>query len=464
MNRPHDQAFSGLLDQLRFLPETVNDILRWALRLYTIRTLTQNSALYRQHGIEVPAIPGTLNSFPDLQEYLRILHESIPQAKYLFQGELVEGESWRWDDEPTKWEDVLRFWNRIDTKAENLSTLEQRGQDTFQSALNHLTSRSSLAITGTVSATLIAELVSTVSPREIYDPACGVGNQLVACGRKSRQQGVIQPELYGQDINPILLEFASLHCLLLGFTRFHFELGNALLEPGFAQLSVLAKFPVVVIDPPFGRAMFEEQRELSRDQFNQFWSLGLQRDLEWAFVQHGFASLEPQGRLAVLMNAGTLTRGGDELELRKILIEHDWLEAVIALPQGAWFDNNKLQGFVIVLTRNKRPELRQRVAMIDLSKTTVNQKDKSDMAFAAPALQAYRNLTEIPEQVQFVDCRVIESSSYNFQPGHYLKIVTERQPINLEAMRQSVLILKEETDRAGREFDEAILALQMLQN
>ncbi len=460
ITKSHNTAFFALLDQLRFLPEQPDGILLWALRLYTVRTLIQNRSLYRQYGLEVPEVASALNRFPDLQEYLRILHDRVPQAKYLFQGELGYGESFRWDDDPDKWDNVLRFWNRIDTKAESLGTLEQHGNDIFQFALNYLTSRSNIAVTGTVSATMIAQFVSNDSPQRIYDPACGVGNQLIACGRQSRLQGVIQPDLFGQDINPTLLEFATLHCLLLGFTAFQFALGDALLEPGFVQEYQLEQFPVVVIDPPFGRAKSREQWDLAQDRYHQFWRQGLQRDLEWAFVQHGFASLAPQGRLAVLMNAGTLTRGGDELELRKYLLEKDWLEAVIAVPHGTWFANTKLQGYVIILTRNKKPELQHLVAMIDMSKQQINQETELDMTFAVPVLQAFWDLTEIPGLIQFVDWSEIAFSSYNFQPARYLTVSPPAQHINLDTLRQQVSILKEESDRAQREFNEAINALQ----
>lgn len=449
---PHKTEFLGLLDRLKNSGFVRTQSVLWALRLFTMRRLLQNEALYKLLGFESPAAPPQINSIHELQRLAEQFRQPY-QARLLFFGtELVL-------EEPRRWEDVIHYWHRMDARVDNLQELEIQGHEVFQLALSQLLPNGEISVTSTQTANLIASLICQDSQEHLFDPACGVGNQLIACAREVRGQGVQQPMLFGQDINPNLLEWATIHCILLGFSRFQFAQGDALVQPQFEIAKSLRQFDVVVNDPPFGKIDSLNRHTLDHDGYHRFWLQGGQSNLEWAFVQHGFASLNEHGRMAILMNPGTLIRSGVERDLRKHLVEMDWLEAVIALPPGSWTSATKLPGFILIISRQKRQILRDQVVMIDVSdlnETSKTKKFEGKTAYVTTAEQAFKTLNGEPSRVLLVSREQIEQQDYSLQPSTYLRVKKILPKVDLLELREELQVLEMQVEQSQVAFNRAL--------
>lgn len=450
--------FRELVNLLRTTALNIDDQGLWALRLYTLRIMLDNQNLFLDQGLALPETPPILGrEFESISRIADAWKRSSPSLQAFF-----------WSDQTItardlKWDQIGWHWHSTKMPFRTLNDLEQQGHAIFALAAERYVHWGRLAVTQPQSATLVAELVARDAPNQIYDPACGIGNQLIACAQISRAAGVTQPMLYGQDIVASLLEWSTLHCLMLGFTEFQFAAADALTNPQFKSHDRLMRFPAVITDPPFGLKQWHGREQWQHNPYNRPWSESPLSSIEWAFVQHGFASLQPGGRFAILMNAGTLIRGREEREARAHLVHQDWLEAVIAIPPGMWSPAHKLGGFILVITQQKRPALSGRVLMVDVSDMTEPKRFRQNgdrPAFITAALNAFWSLELDPRHARIVDNSEIQTQNFNLQPTAYLESTSAIPAVDLMALRQEAGSLEAASQRTRQDFNDALDALR----
>jgi type I restriction enzyme M protein len=210
----------------------------------------------------------------------------------------------------------------------------------------------------------------------IFDPACGTGGMLAmareyVASSASQFQGRPSITLFGQELNPETWAIAAADLMLSGASGAEVALGNSLTADAFEGRT----FDYMLANPPFGvdwrRIEAALRDEAARPQGR--FSAGLPRVSDGAllFLQHMLSKMRPRehggSRIAIVFPASPLFAGGagsGESEIRRWIIENDWLEAVIALP-SALFYNTSIPTYVWVLTNRKAPRRRGRVSLID---------------------------------------------------------------------------------------------------
>lgn len=217
----------------------------------------------------------------------------------------------------------------------------------------------------------------------LMDPACGAGGLLHEAQTfvRERRDGA-RLQTYGQEINPYAWAVAASRMLLGEVPAVgqvpsdRVRLGDSITEDRFAGMS----FDYLVTHPPFGlnwrygRDLIAREREESG--WNGRFGAGLPRTSngELLFVQHAiakFVSNDPMegkrgSRLATLLTRSSLSssgHGGDS-DIRRWLIENDWLEAVIALPAGVLHETG-IGTFLWIVTNRKESRRAGRVQLID---------------------------------------------------------------------------------------------------
>ncbi len=209
-------------------------------------------------------------------------------------------------------------------------------------------------------AALMAALANPQPGERVYDPCFGSGNLLVAAWQQAERS---RSELRRPDA---LLEVAGIeidaNAFLIGLTRMllagidgpHLELGDSLEREAPSNLTRQG-FDVVMANPPIGA-------RASRDPWrNQHFAFRT-HDTAGLFVQHALSQLKPHGRAVVAVPEGFLFRGGTERELRRHLVEHGQVEAVVGLPGGAFTPHTSVKGSLLVLSKQGGAS---RVRMID---------------------------------------------------------------------------------------------------
>ena len=219
---------------------------------------------------------------------------------------------------------------------------------------------------------LIAEIVSAKinKPKSdfihIYDPTCGGANLLFGVAdRLNRQGGYQNIATYGSEYNDALYALAAIE------SRFRdksfISYGNTLTKIPYHNVP----FDVIVANPPYGTKWSGYESDIKNDETGQFaGGLPAVSDGQLLFMQHILWQLGDKGIAVEVHNGSTLfsgDAGGGESNIRKYIFDHDWVEAIIQMPQSEFF-NTGIYTYLWIMNKNKPEDRRNRVALIDGSK------------------------------------------------------------------------------------------------
>lgn len=209
---------------------------------------------------------------------------------------------------------------------------------------------------------------------QIYDPACGTGGML-SVGEKSvlsYGQNSDQVYLFGQEINPTSYAVAKADLLLKGEDPRRLAFGNSFSEDGHAD----KQFRLMLSNPPFGvewkKVEYIIRNEYEAKGHDGRFGAGLPRitDGSFLFLQHMLAKRmedETGSRIAVIFNGSPLftgDAGGGESEIRRWIIENDWLEGIVALPDQMFY-NTGINTYVWIVSNRKSKRRKGKIQLIN---------------------------------------------------------------------------------------------------
>ncbi len=214
--------------------------------------------------------------------------------------------------------------------------------------------------------------------RKMLDPTCGTGGMLAEAQNYLRENNA-EAKLYvfGQDFNPRAYAIAASDLLLKENRNSDIRFGDTLTNDQFPD----ERFDYLIANPPFGVDWKRQQKDVKQEHdrygFAKRFGAGLPRVNDGAllFLQHMVSKFEPvdpqqkkQGsRLAIVFNGSPLFTGGagsGESEIRKWIIENDWLEAIVALPEQMFY-NTGIGTYIWVVTNRKQADRKGKVQLID---------------------------------------------------------------------------------------------------
>lgn len=216
--------------------------------------------------------------------------------------------------------------------------------------------------------------------KTIYDPACGTGGMLSVAEKYIRDLNAdAQPTLFGQDWNDEAWAVCKSDMLIKGEDAENIILGDTFTKDGFDRHPDGSKwtFDYMLANPPFGVEWKQQQRfiEKERDELGDDGRFGAGtprvNDGALLFLQHMLDKMRaPEdggSRLAIVFNGSPLftgDAGGGESNIRQWIIENDWLEAVVALPEQLFY-NTGISTYIWVLTNRKEKDRKGKVQLID---------------------------------------------------------------------------------------------------
>ena len=212
----------------------------------------------------------------------------------------------------------------------------------------------------------------------IYDMAMGTSQMLDCLGEKLRE---IDPDAklteYGQELNGQTFAIAKSNMLIRGGNAENMKHGNTLNDDKFEGF----KFDYIISNPPFGIEWKNEKKDVEeenrRGDSGRF-KAGLPGlgDSQQLFVLNGVSKLKDTGRMAIIQNGSPLFKGdagSGESNIRGYLLEHDWLEAIIQLPNFMFY-NTGIPTYIWVVSKSKSVERISKVQLIDASKCCIKRR------------------------------------------------------------------------------------------
>lgn len=239
----------------------------------------------------------------------------------------------------------------------------------------------------------------------LYDMAMGTSQMLDCLSEKLHE---IDPDAslteFGQEINEQTYAIAKSNMLIKGGDAENMKHGDTLAKDQFEGFT----FDYIISNPPFGREWKVSQKaveeEYKKGEYGRF-SPGLPAigDSQQLFVLNGVAKLKDTGRMAIIQNGSPLFKGdagSGESNIRGYLLENDWLEAIVQIPNDMFY-NTGIATYIWVITKDKSAERAGKVQLIDASKCCVkrrkplgNKRNEFDDTCIALITRAYNAFTD----------------------------------------------------------------------
>ena len=242
----------------------------------------------------------------------------------------------------------------------------------------------------------------------VYDPCCGTGGMLTI-GKDWVHENInkeVDINLFGQELNPQTYSICKSDFLITDEEPDNIKLGSTLTNDQHSDGN--RKFDYMITNPPFGVSWKSEQKQILNEssEYGGRFSVGTPRSSDGSllFLQHLISKMETQGsRIGIVFNGSPLftgDSGSGESEIRKWIIENDWLESVVSLPDQLFF-NTGISTYIWIVTNKKKPQRKGKVQLIDgssfyksMKKSLGSKRKFIDDSQREQLLQTYQNFEE----------------------------------------------------------------------
>ena len=284
--------------------------------------------------------------------------------------------------------------------------------------------------------------------RTIFDCCAGTGGMLTI-GKEYFLQN-INPEadirLSGQELNPQTHSICKSDMLITGENPDNLQLGSSLSDDKFAE----QQFNYMITNPPFGVSWKSDERFVKQEANNPDgrFIAGTPRTSDGAllFLQHLLSKMENNGsRICIVFNGSPLftgDAGGGESEIRRWIIEQDWLEGIVALPNQLFF-NTGISTYIWVLTNNKSAERKGKVQLVNAEETFESMRKNLGSKSKFISEEQIQRITETYTNfVETEDCKIYPNDFFG-----YTKVTVERPLTEKDELLGTKYVVK---DKQGK--------------
>jgi len=295
---------------------------------------------------------------------------------------------------------------------------------------------------------LITKILDPQPGESMYDPACGSGGMLVEGINEIREAGreIHTLRIYGQEVNLTTSAIARMNLYLHGIEDHQILRGDTLRQPKFRTQTGLARFDVVIANPPFSLKKWGGESWGNDSWGRALWGVPPANSADYAWIQHMVRSMRPEtGRVGVVMPHGVLFRGAKEGEIRKGMVESGLLEAVIGLPNNLFYSTS-IPACVLIFRATAREGRKGFVQFIDATAKFTKARNQNHMTEAdvESVIDAYRT-GEDPDgngglQTRVVPLSEIAGNDYDLNLGRYIRTAAKagvNVETTLEELRES---------------------------
>lgn len=206
----------------------------------------------------------------------------------------------------------------------------------------------------------------------VYDMTMGTSQMLTCMEERLKQlDSKATVQTFGQEINPFTMGIAVADTMIHGGDPDNMQFGDTLSDDKFTGY----QFDFVISNPPFGidwkREASVVEAEHKKGEAGRFApGLPSKSDGQMLFLMNGVKKLKDTGRMAIIQNGSSLftgDAGSGQSEIRRYLIENDWLDAIVQLPNDSFY-NTGIATYIWIVNKDKPQERKGKVQLIDASK------------------------------------------------------------------------------------------------
>ena len=288
-------------------------------------------------------------------------------------------------------------------------------------------------------ACVVKTLVEVLEPYKgrVYDPACGSGGMFVQSAKfiENHSGNINDIAVYGQDSNPTTWKLAQMNLAIRGIEA---DLGKFNADTFFNDCHPTLKADYVMANPPFNLSDWGADKL----QDDVRWKYGMPPagNANFAWLQHMIHHLAPNGKIGMVLANGSLSsQSGGEGEIRKNIIEADFVDCIVAMPTqlfyttqipvSLWFlsKNKKQKGKTLFIDVRKMGTMRSR-KLRELTDGSDDEND-NDIKKIADTYHSYvaGNLEEVKGFCAIASTEEIAKQDYILTPGRYVGIEEQEE-------------------------------------
>ena len=266
---------------------------------------------------------------------------------------------------------------------------------------------------------LMAHILQPSDRASMCDPTVGSGGLLINLRNyvEARYGNARNLSIFGQELKEGIYKMCKMNMIFHGIKNANIKMGDTLANPLLKKDGVLIKFDIVVANPPFSQNYKTEGMQ-HKERFTNWTSTKKQAD--FMFLQHMVATLNNDGRMAVVMPHGVLFRGGEEQKIRKRLINAGLIEAIIGLPPALFFGTG-IPASLIIINKHEAGE-RNHVLFINADKEYKEGKNQNKLRSEDidKISYVYHNKIQLDKYSKLVHKDDIEKEEYNCNIRRYV--------------------------------------------
>lgn len=290
---------------------------------------------------------------------------------------------------------------------------------------------------------------------KIYDPACGSGSLLLQA-RKQFNEHVIEDGFFGQEINMTTYNLARMNMFLhnINYDKFSIERGNTLLDPKHGDEK---PFDAIVSNPPYSIKWIgkDDPTLINDDRFAPAGVLAPKSKADFAFIMHGLSYLSNKGRAAIVTFPGIFYRSGAEKKIRQYLVDNNFVEAVIQLPDNLFYGTS-IATCILILAKNKSTN---DVLFVDASKECKKEPNNNvlDPINIKNILKLFADYQSVDYKAALVGNDVIGSEQdYNLSVSTYVDKEDTREKIKIDVLNKEIAETVSKIDHLRSEIDKIV--------
>ena len=307
---------------------------------------------------------------------------------------------------------------------------------------------------------LLARLVmdGTTSINKVYDPTCGSGSLLLQM-KKQFEDHIIEDGFYGQEINMTNFNLARMNMFLhnVNYNNFSIKRGDTLLSPLHNEEK---PFDAIVSNPPYSiKWVGDADPTLINDErFAPAGKLAPKSYADFAFIMHALSYLSSKGRAAIVCFPGIFYRKGAERTIRKYLIDNNFIDCVIQLPENLFFGTS-IATCILVMSKNKTEN---KVLFIDASKEFKKETNNNilEEKNIDAIVEEFRNRAHVEYFSRYVDVSEIEENDYNLSVSTYVEKEDTREVIDIKVLNKELEETVKRIDELRSSINEIVKELE----
>ena len=287
-------------------------------------------------------------------------------------------------------------------------------------------------------------VVGKKSVNKVYDPACGSGSLLLKSAKILGKDNV-RNGFYGQEINITTYNLCRINMFLhdIGYDKFNIACEDTLVSP---QHWDDEPFEVIVSNPPYSIKWIGDDNSIliNDPRYSPAGVLAPKSKADFAFIMHSLSWLATNGTASIVCFPGIFYRSGAEQKIRRYLIDNNFVDCIIQLPDNLFFGTS-IATCIMVLKKNKKDN---NTLFIDATKECIKVTNNNQLTEQNinNIIKIFKNREDVEYIAKLVSNKEIAENDYNLSVSTYVEKEDTREKIDIVELNKKIdeIVAKEQ--------------------